>query len=71
MALVWLLSWPTRLQSQMFSITGALGIAAICVIESDPRSGMLGCAAFGGLAGYVAFFHSARLLVFTLGSALA
>jgi hypothetical protein len=55
----------------MFSITGALGIAAICVIESDPRSGMLGCAAFGGLAGYVAFFHSARLLVFTLGSALA
>lgn len=71
MALVWLLSWPTRFQSQMFSITGALGIAAICVIESDPRSGMLGCAAFGGLAGYVAFFHSARLLVFTLGSALA
>ena len=47
-----------------------MGIAAICVIESDPRSGMLGCAAFGGLAGYVAFFHSARLLVFTLGSAL-
>ena len=71
MALVWLLRWPTRFQSQMFSITGALGIAAICVIESDPRSGMLGCAAFGGLAGYVAFFHSARLLVFTLGSALA
>src|SRR6478735_536269 len=59
MALVWLLSWPTRFQSQMFSITGALGIAAICVIESDPRAGMLGCAAFGGLAGYVAFFHSA------------
>ena len=47
MALVWLLRWPTRFQSQMFSITGALGIAAICVIESDPRSGMLGCAAFG------------------------
>jgi len=71
MALVWLLSWPTRLRSQIFSITGALGIAAICMIESDPRSGMLGCAAFGGLAGYVAFFHSARLLVFTLGGALA
>src|SRR5258708_21062877 len=56
MALVWLLSWPTRSQSQMFSITGALGIAAICVIESDPRSGMLGCAAFGGLAGTWGFF---------------
>jgi diguanylate cyclase (GGDEF)-like protein len=71
MALVWLLSWPTRFQSQMFSITGALGIAAICVSESDPRSGMLGCTAFGGLAGYVAIFHSARYLVFTLGCAVS
>jgi diguanylate cyclase (GGDEF)-like protein len=70
MALVWLLGWPTRVQSQVFSIAGTLGIAATCLIESDPRSGMLGCAAFGGLAGYVAFFHSARLLVFTLGTAL-
>ena len=70
MALVWLLSWPTRVQSQMFSIMGALGIAVTCVIESDPRTGMLGCAAFGGLAGYVAFFHSARHLVVTLGTAL-
>jgi diguanylate cyclase (GGDEF)-like protein len=70
MALVWLLRWPTRIQSQVFSIAGALGIAATCVIESDPLGGLLGCAAFGGLAGYVAFFHSARLLVFTLGTAL-
>jgi diguanylate cyclase (GGDEF)-like protein len=70
MAVVWLVSWPTRFQSQVFSITGVVGIAAICMIESDPRSAMLGCAAFGGLAGYVAFFHSARLLVFTLSSAL-
>jgi diguanylate cyclase (GGDEF)-like protein len=69
-ALVWLLSWPTRVQSEIFSIAGALGIATICVIESDPRSGLLGCAAFGGLAGYVAFFHSARHLVFTVITAL-
>jgi diguanylate cyclase (GGDEF)-like protein len=69
-ALVWLLRWPTRVQSQAFSIAGTLGIAATCLIESDPLGGLLGCAAFGGLAGYVAFFHSARLLVFTLGTAL-
>jgi diguanylate cyclase (GGDEF)-like protein len=68
-ALVYLLRWPTRGQSQIFSSVGTLGIAAISVLENDPRSGMLGCAAFGGLAGYVAFFHSARLLVFTLGTA--
>jgi diguanylate cyclase (GGDEF)-like protein len=70
MALVWLVCWPTRVQSQVFSVTGTVGIAVMCLIEIDPRSGMLGCAAFGGLAGYVAFFHSARLLVFTLGTAL-
>jgi diguanylate cyclase (GGDEF)-like protein len=70
MALVWLVCWPTRVQSQVFSVTGTVGIAMVCLIEIDPRSGMLGCAAFGGLAGYVAFFHSARLLVFTLGTAL-
>ncbi|OBI87663.1 diguanylate cyclase [Mycobacterium sp. 1245805.9] len=70
MALVWLRGWPTLIQSQVFSTTGTLGIAATCLIESDPLSGLLGCAAFGGLAGYVAFFHSARLLVFTLGTAL-
>ncbi|QNI09059.1 GGDEF domain-containing protein [Mycobacterium kubicae] len=70
MALVWLLSWPTPIQSKLFSIVGAAGIALICVIERDPRSGMLGCAAFGGLAGYVAFFHSARLLVATLATGL-
>ncbi|MGE2815072.1 GGDEF domain-containing protein [Mycobacterium heidelbergense] len=69
MALVWLLSWPTPAQSRVFSIVGALSIAATCLVEGDPRSGMLGCAAFGGLAGYVAFFHSARLLVFTLVTA--
>ncbi|OBA64264.1 hypothetical protein A5647_02820 [Mycobacterium sp. 1100029.7] len=68
-AVVYLLRWPTRLQSRLFSAVGALGIAAICILQNDPRNGMLGCAAFGGLAGYVAFFHSARLLVFTLGTA--
>lgn len=70
LAAVWVLRWPTRTQSRAFSVVGSLGIAAVCLVEHDPRSGMLGCAAFGGLAGYVAFFHSARLLVFTLGTAL-
>jgi cell division protein FtsW (lipid II flippase) len=74
MTLVWLLSWPTRFQSQMFSITGALGIAAICVIESDPRSGMLGRAAWwpGGLRGVFSFrspagFHAGQRLRYCTG----
>ncbi|OBI50843.1 hypothetical protein A5705_10480 [Mycobacterium sp. E787] len=51
MALVWALTWPTRVQSQVFSTAATLGIAATCLIESDPRSGMLGCAAFDGQLG--------------------
>ncbi len=70
MVLVWVRRWPGRVESQVFSVVGTIGIAAVCVTEADPRSGMLSCAAFGGLAGYVAFCHSARLLVFTLGTAL-
>lgn len=70
MALVWARRWPGRVQSQVFSIVGSLGIGTTFVVEGDPRSGMLGCAAFGGLAGYVAFCHSARLLVFILATAL-
>ncbi|MEM6107205.1 GGDEF domain-containing protein [Mycobacterium sp. 050272] len=68
-ALVYGRCWPTRAQSKIFSMVGALGIAVVCIAQTDPRNGMLGCAAFGGLAGYVAFFHSARVLVFTLGTA--
>jgi hypothetical protein len=50
-ALVYLLRWPTRVQSQIFSAIGTRGIAAICILQNDPRCGTLGCAAFGGLAG--------------------
>lgn len=71
MALVWLLMWPTRFQSQMFSIIGTAAIAVVGLVEPNPGTGLMVCAAFGGLAGYVAFFHSARLMVFTLGTALA
>lgn len=69
-AVNYLLRWPTRTESEVLSVAGTLGIVTISLIERDPGSGMLGCAGFGGLAGYVAFFHSARLLVFTLGAAL-
>lgn len=71
MALVYLFHWPTRHQSQLFSIAGNACIAAALLSESDPRTAMIGCAAFAGLAGYVAFFHSAPYLVLTLATALA
>ena len=69
-ALWYLLRWPTRLQSQIFSIAGNVCIAVAVLSEADPRTAMVGCAAFAGLAGYVAFFHSAPYLVLTLATAL-
>jgi diguanylate cyclase (GGDEF)-like protein len=63
--------WPSRGESQVFSVVGTVCIATASLVESDPHAGMLGCAAFIGLAGYVGFFHSARYLTLTLVISLA
>ena len=63
--------WPTRGQSQVFSIADNACIAAAVLAESDPRTAMLGSVAFVGLAGYVAFCHSAPYLMLTLGTGVA
>ncbi|MBO0676636.1 GGDEF domain-containing protein [Mycolicibacterium sp. S2-37] len=62
--------WPDCRRSQLFSVLGTVALAAACLADSDPRAGMLGCAAFIGLAGYVGFFHSAPYLTLTLGISL-
>ena len=71
MAVVWLLRWPTSWQSRLMSSIGTVGIATLCLVVSEPRSAMIGCAAFAGLAGYVAFFHSARYLVAVVTAGVA
>lgn len=63
--------WPTRVQSQVFSIAGNGCIAAGVLAEADPRTAMMGAVAFVGLAGYVAFFHTAPFLILTLGTGVA
>ncbi|WP_396932198.1 GGDEF domain-containing protein [Mycolicibacterium sp.] len=69
---VWYLyRWPKRRQSQVFSIAGNVCIAAAIMVESDPHTAMIGSVAFVGLAGYVAFCHSAPYLVLTLTMGVA
>lgn len=64
LALGWLRGrWPTRRESTAFVVAASLCIAASCLIQSQPLAGMLGCVTFAVLAAYVAFFHSARLLM--------
>jgi hypothetical protein len=59
-ALFWLIRWPTRGQSVLFSLTGSVCIAAACLVQGDPRLGLLGCGAFAVLGGYIAFFTAPR-----------
>ena len=49
----------------------ALCIAVFCLILSQPVAGMLSCTVFAALAGYIAFFHSPRFMVFNVVVALA
>jgi diguanylate cyclase (GGDEF)-like protein len=69
MALLWLTRWPTGGQATAFALTSAACIAAVCLTQSYPGAGIQTCAAFAALAGYVAFFHSSRLLAVVLSVA--
>ncbi|WP_131536068.1 GGDEF domain-containing protein [Mycolicibacterium aromaticivorans] len=70
-ALSYLWRWPTRVQSQVYSVAGNACIAVGVLAEADPRTALVGAVAFVGLAGYVAFFHTAPFLVLTLGTGVA
>lgn len=71
MSTLWLTRWPSSRQSTFFAVFAALCVSAVCLAQANPASGLLGCAAFAALAGYVAFFHSSRLLTLTLAIAVA
>jgi len=65
MAAVWLRNrWPTRIASQLCAVAGSICIAAACLIQSDPLLGLLGTTAFASLGGFIALFHSMRLVMF-------
>jgi diguanylate cyclase (GGDEF)-like protein len=68
-ALFWLARWPTRRQSVVFAVLSNLCVAAACLVQADPRAGLLGCTAFAILGGYIAFFHTAGYMVFNFAIA--
>jgi diguanylate cyclase (GGDEF)-like protein len=66
-ALLWLRhKWPTRGWSGAYVVTTSMCIAASCLVQTTPIAGLFGTTAFAALAGYVAFFHTARFLLFNL-----
>lgn len=70
LAMLWALRWPTRGQSRAFAAIATLCIAAACLLDRDPAAGLLGCACFAAMAGYVAFFHASPYLVAVIGVAV-
>ncbi len=66
MAVLWLTRWPTRAQSVVFATAASACIAASCLTQSRPDSGLQVATVFAALAGYVAFFHTSRYLAMTL-----
>lgn len=58
--------WPTRRESAAVVVVGIVVLSAGCLATLDPLAGMVTASAFTFILGYVALFHSARLLAFAV-----
>src|SRR6201996_9352156 len=65
-ATLWLRRWPTRRQSLLLCLMGSASIAAICLAQSNPYAGLEGCHVFAVIGGYIAYFHTSKLLASNL-----
>lgn len=72
MAALWLRkSWPSRRQSQLCSVGGAVCVSVACLVAADPAIAFFGCTTFAVLSAYISYFHGDALLAFnwTIGAA--
>src|SRR3984957_6641401 len=69
-ASLWLRRWPTRRQSLLLCVMGSTSIAAICLAQSNPYVGLEGCHIFAVIGGYIAYFHTTKLLASNLALAV-
>lgn len=67
----WLTHWPTRRQSATFGLAGSVCVALWSVAQPEAELAALGCTALVVTVGYLAFFHTARLLMINLAIAFA
>ena len=61
---LWLTRWPTRRLSQAGVVIGALSIGGWSLVQPTAALAALACTAMAVTGGYIAFFHSPRLLLF-------
>jgi diguanylate cyclase (GGDEF)-like protein len=67
----WLTRWPTRIQSEIFGVVAATCIAGWSLTQSTAALAAVGCSALAINTGYVALFHSNKLLVLNVGLGVA
>lgn len=60
--ILWTTRWPTRRQSALFAVLATSSTAATCLAQSDPYSSLMGCTSFAIIGGFVAYFHTVRLV---------
>jgi diguanylate cyclase (GGDEF)-like protein len=73
MTLLWLTRWPTRRQSQASVLIGAVCIDGWGLVQPTATLAALAGTAMAVTGGYIAFFHSPKLLLFNgvLAAAIA
>lgn len=65
-ALLWFARWPSKAQSVVLAIAATANIALVCLAQSDPLVGLMGCTAFVTAAGYIAFLHTAPYILYNV-----
>jgi diguanylate cyclase len=61
-AIFWLKHWPTRRQSRIAAVAGMLSTCGWSVVQPSAAFAALVCTALAVTGGYIALFHSPRLL---------
>ncbi|MCV7167220.1 diguanylate cyclase [Mycobacterium stomatepiae] len=62
-ATLWLVRWPTRRESILFAFSAMAAISIASLFLSNPYTGLMGCTIFAILGGFIAYFHSVRLVL--------
>ncbi len=71
MSIVWLTRWPTRRQSQVVVMMGALIIGGWSLAQPTAPLAALACTATAVTGGYIAFLHHPKILLFNATVAVA
>ena len=63
LSMMWLfLPWPSVSRSRWWVVVSDVALALGCLAQEERIGGLNGCALFGLVGGYIAFFHGARML---------